>query len=64
MQSPERCAPCRIELPEDTNMPCMRSLLHTCLIAGASMFAADAFAADWLQWGFEPSHSANNTVET
>ncbi|MEO5559304.1 MAG: PQQ-binding-like beta-propeller repeat protein [Dokdonella sp.] len=41
----------------------MRSLLHVGLIAGASMFAADAFAADWLQWGFEPSHSANNDVE-
>lgn len=41
----------------------MRSLLHTSLIAGASMFAVDAFATDWLQWGFEPSHSANNDVE-
>lgn len=42
----------------------MRSLLHTSLIAGASMLAADALATDWLQWGFEPSHSANNTAES
>jgi hypothetical protein len=30
----------------------------------AGVFAADAFATDWPQWGYEPAHSANNAAET
>jgi hypothetical protein len=41
----------------------MRSLLHA-LFAGGSLVAVDALATDWPQWGFDPSHSANNTAET
>jgi outer membrane protein assembly factor BamB len=41
----------------------MRSLLHA-LFAGGSLVAVDALATDWPQWGFDPSHGANNTAET
>lgn len=39
---------------------------HTSLRAGvlaACCFCSSAFAADWLQWGYDPSHSADNPDE-
>jgi hypothetical protein len=40
------------------------ALLRTALLASGGLAAADAFATDWPQWGFDPAHSANNTEET
>ena len=40
------------------------ALLRTALLASGGLLAADAFATDWPQWGFEPAHGANNTAET
>jgi outer membrane protein assembly factor BamB len=33
----------------------------TCVLC--ALGAADAFAADWLQWGYDPAHSGNNPDE-
>jgi hypothetical protein len=47
----------------------MRSPIHSGLVragllATGSLLASEAFASDWLQWGFDPAHSANNSAET
>lgn len=38
--------------------------LHRTALFAAFLLPSVAFATDWPQWGFEPSHSANNTSET
>ncbi|MET0225423.1 MAG: PQQ-binding-like beta-propeller repeat protein [Dokdonella sp.] len=45
-------------------MRSLQALVHTALAAAALPLGSVAFAADWMQFGYDAAHTGNNTAET